>query len=745
MAITKILQIKRSHKQVLEYIMDVEKVTQVSNGQQQAIDYITNELKTNEGELVSGYNCDPSFSVAEFAMTQELARCVKGNYSKVGGADIKAHHVIQSFSPDDNVTPEQAHEIGQRMMQELLGGQHEFVLATHVDKEHIHNHVVFNATSFYTQTKFRCQPYKTAGQIRSISDKLCAEYGLSVLPEKQTLKSNYTQYQKYRTQTSYRVQLRKRLNFLIETEANLESFLSKAEELDVSVDLTGQHATYQFGSQKRRTRDDKLSDDGRFTKEGLKERLNENKELVTSLETEILTSASECETYDDFLHRLKEKMGVTVKKNRQGTVVFHFEGEASVRLPERAINKGLSLEKVKVAIRTNQPLSYESTLTTTKEAFDSQNQASVVDVDSPVLLSDDLIEEVTKKGLLIKAEDGTGKPGHIFIDTNHVDYLPKDQTYKIHLGPQYNYYFMEHGKQTNYFIKGETLLRQLETKLNVPTTKIEIDSKNIQSISAKGISLTFEKAGIHRLFLPKEYVHYDKLSKKVEVSVSDNWTYTFQKEASIKGKKKAPYHSLKGGKLLSVIQNEVPTLDVALTSQLNRFDIRLSLQESKELAGQLALLRRNHIKDIPGLNGKLLALDQQVSDTRISIEQLEETIKEYNQVAKYLIAYQSYRSTDSEAFFGGTEEPYSRKEKATMGAVAERELEKRGINPHVDVEKVIELVKDNQTQEKQLKVSLATAEKELAQYKEVKKLMTELNRHKLSPQQVKDRREEKER
>ena len=140
MAVTKILQIKRSHKEALEYIMDFDKTNKEKSEQQQAIDYITNDLKTSEGELVSGYNCDPSFSVAEFAMTQELAREVKGNYRNVGGADIRAHHVIQSFSPEDNITPEEAHEIGKKLMQEMLGGKHEFVIATHIDKEHIQKH-----------------------------------------------------------------------------------------------------------------------------------------------------------------------------------------------------------------------------------------------------------------------------------------------------------------------------------------------------------------------------------------------------------------------------------------------------------------------------------------------------------------------------------------------------------------------------------------------------------------------------
>lgn len=162
MAVTKIIKIKRTTGKALNYIMNPE--------------------KTDEGFLVSGYAVEPEVADFEFDMTAMLARNAIGDYSGAGGSNIKAYHMIQSFSPEDHVTPEQAHEIGRQWASEILSGKHEFVIATHIDQQHIHNHVVFNATSCIDFKKFRTEPYKTVRRLREISDRLCAENGLHVLP-----------------------------------------------------------------------------------------------------------------------------------------------------------------------------------------------------------------------------------------------------------------------------------------------------------------------------------------------------------------------------------------------------------------------------------------------------------------------------------------------------------------------------------------------------------------------------------
>lgn len=131
-------------------------------------------IKNGEKSMfTSGINCSVEFAKEEF---EDVSRGTVGK--------VKAYHTIQSFSPDDNVTPEMAHEIGVRLAREVYG-DYQCVVATHTDKGHIHNHIISNSTSFKDRSKMKDKLFNltSLNEIRRVSDRLCAEYGLSVLPE----------------------------------------------------------------------------------------------------------------------------------------------------------------------------------------------------------------------------------------------------------------------------------------------------------------------------------------------------------------------------------------------------------------------------------------------------------------------------------------------------------------------------------------------------------------------------------
>ena len=113
--------------------------------------------------LVSGYNCEPQTASIDFEMTAVLAHKAR-NLKRKRSTNL-AYHLIQSFSPEDAVTPEQAHELGNKLAFEYTGGKYEYVVATHIDKGHIHNHIMLNAVSFYDYKKPRTVPYRTARQM----------------------------------------------------------------------------------------------------------------------------------------------------------------------------------------------------------------------------------------------------------------------------------------------------------------------------------------------------------------------------------------------------------------------------------------------------------------------------------------------------------------------------------------------------------------------------------------------------
>ena len=135
------------------------------------------EEKTQGKVLVSGFGVNPETADLEFNLTEILVRATNGNTKRIGGSNVRAYHMIQSFTEYDNITPEQAHQLGKEWANSVLEGNHEYVISTHVDKGHIHNHVIFNSVSAETRKKFRSQPFKTAQLLRDKSDKICYENG----------------------------------------------------------------------------------------------------------------------------------------------------------------------------------------------------------------------------------------------------------------------------------------------------------------------------------------------------------------------------------------------------------------------------------------------------------------------------------------------------------------------------------------------------------------------------------------
>ena len=202
-----------------------------------ALDYIENPAKTQEQLLVSGYNVDPISASVEYRMTAALAREMKGDYAKTGGADILAFHMIQSFSPYDKITPDQAHELGKKWADEILQGKHEYVISTHVDKGHIHNHIIFNSVSFYDYKKYETKPYKTAALLRKVSDRLCEEQGLSIIQNPNLKQKSPTHYEweQHRAGTSWKAQIKENIDKAIEAATDYDSFKENLRKANVEI------------------------------------------------------------------------------------------------------------------------------------------------------------------------------------------------------------------------------------------------------------------------------------------------------------------------------------------------------------------------------------------------------------------------------------------------------------------------------------------------------------------------------
>lgn len=162
-------------------MMATVKIGQIKSTPAKALAYIARDEATMNGLYVSTNAAviDPSDDAAVARAMAETTHAVGRTRPREGS--VLAHHVVQSFDPSETVDPEVAHRVGCDLAGRITGEQHEYMVATHLDKNHIHNHIIFNAVNMETGRKFRCQK-DTIGSIRRASDELCRGAGLSVLP-----------------------------------------------------------------------------------------------------------------------------------------------------------------------------------------------------------------------------------------------------------------------------------------------------------------------------------------------------------------------------------------------------------------------------------------------------------------------------------------------------------------------------------------------------------------------------------
>ena len=228
-----------------------------------AIAYILNPEKTDEKLLVSSYGCASETAAREFEWTRKIAE-QKG----MNPVRIIARHVIQSFEIGE-VTPELAHEIGKQFADEILGGKYEYVLTTHIDKDHVHNHLIFNAVDFVDYHAYKS--YKRIYyDMREVSDRLCKENGLSVIPPSQNKGMSYKEYTEAKRGTSWKQKLKQTIDRLVITAKDYDDFLRLMQEAGYEI-KPGKYISFRAEGQDRFTRSKTIGEN--YTEERIKERI----------------------------------------------------------------------------------------------------------------------------------------------------------------------------------------------------------------------------------------------------------------------------------------------------------------------------------------------------------------------------------------------------------------------------------------------------------------------------------------
>ncbi|HEM3636734.1 TPA: relaxase/mobilization nuclease domain-containing protein [Streptococcus suis] len=450
------------------------------------IKYILNPDKMDNLKLVSDFGMS---NYLDFPSYEEMVEMYNVNFTnndklyesrndrqEKHQQNIHAHHLIQSFSPEDNLTPEEINRIGYDTMMELTGGRFRFIVATHTDKNHVHNHILINAIDRNSDKKLIWN-YALERNLRMISDRISKVAGAKIIEKR----FSYRDYQKYR-QSSHKFELKQRLYFLMQQSKSFDDFLEKAVQLHVHIDFSQKHSRFMMtdramtkpirGRQlsKRDLYDEEFFRTY-FAKQEIESRLEFLLNRVNSLE-ELLTKAKELNLTID----LKQKNVVFTLEENGKQISLSHKKISEKKLYDAAFfqnyfeDKELVSSEVVESLREQYHAFQEErdkdkvSNEEIEEAFEEFKKKRDAVHEFEVELAEHQIEKLVDEGVYIKVSFGIKQSGLIFIPNYQLDTLEEEnQTkYKVYIRETTSYfvYNKEHSDK-NQYIKGRTLIRQL--------------------------------------------------------------------------------------------------------------------------------------------------------------------------------------------------------------------------------------------------------------------------------------------
>ena len=450
------------------------------------IKYILNPEKTDNLKLVSDF-CMSNY--LDFPSYEEMVEMYNVNFTnndklyesrndrqEKHQQTIHAHHLIQSFSPEDNLTPEEINRIGYETMMELTGGRFRFIVATHTDKNHIHNHILINAIDRNSDKKLIWN-YAIERNFRMISDRISKMAGAKIIEKRYS----YRDYKKYR-ESSHKFELKQRLYFLLQQSKSFDDFLEKAKQLHVQIDFSQKHSRFLMtdrtmvkpirGSQlSKRDLYDEDYFKTYFAKQAIESRLVFLLKYVHSLEE---------------LHVKAKELNLTIEL-KQKNVMFTLEedgkkislGHKKISdkklydvqffnryFEDREVRDIQALENLQEDFQTFREELHKEKVSAEEieEVFKKYKEKRDAIHEFEIELTDNQIEKLVDDGVYIRVSFGIKQSGLIFIPNYQLDIFEEDnkKKYKVYIRETSSYFvYNKENMDNNFFIKGRTLIRQL--------------------------------------------------------------------------------------------------------------------------------------------------------------------------------------------------------------------------------------------------------------------------------------------
>ncbi|HEV9951847.1 TPA: relaxase/mobilization nuclease domain-containing protein [Streptococcus pneumoniae] len=450
------------------------------------IKYILNPDKTDNLKLVSDFGMSNYLDFPSHAEMVEIYNVNFSNNDKLYESrndrqekhqqNIHAHHLIQSFSPEDNLTPKEINRIGYETIMELTGGRFRFIVATHTDKDHIHNHILINAIDCNSDKKLIWN-YALERNLRMISDRISKMAGAKIIEKR----FSYRDYQKYRA-TSHKFELKQRLYFLMQQSKSFDDFLEKAEQLHVHIDFSQKHSRFMMTDRamtkpirgRQLSKRDLYDEDFfrmHFAKQEIASRLEFLLNCVNSLEG-LLTKSKELNLTID----LKQKNVIFILEENGKQFSLSHKKISDEKLYDvnffqdyfknKEVGVSEGIESLQAQYRAFQEERDKEKVSTEEieEAFETFKEKRDAVHEFEVKLTEHQIEKLVDEGIYIKVSFGINQSGLIFIPNYQLDIMEEDnhKKYKVYIRETSSYFvYNKENRDNNCFIKGRTLIRQL--------------------------------------------------------------------------------------------------------------------------------------------------------------------------------------------------------------------------------------------------------------------------------------------
>ena len=450
------------------------------------IKYILNPDKTDNLKLVSDFGMSNYLDFPSHVEMVEMYNVNFANNDKLYESrndrqekhqqTIHAHHLIQSFSPEDNLTPEEINRIGYETMMELTGGRFKFIVATHTDKDHVHNHILINAIDRNSDKKLIWN-YALERNLRMISDRISKMAGAKIIEKRYS----YRDYKKYK-ESSHKFELKQCLYFLLQQSKSFDDFLEKAKQLHVQIDFSQKYSRFLMTDRtmvkpirgRQLSKRDLYDEDffkTYFAKQEIESRLKFLLKSVYLLE-ELHVKAKEL----NLTIELKQKnVMFTLEEDGKKISLSHkkisdkklYDVQFFNRyFEDREVRDIQALENLQEDFQTFREEQHKEKVSAEEieEAFKKYKEKRDAIHEFEIELTDNQIEKLVDDGVYIQVSFGIKQSGLIFIPNYQLDIFEEDnhKKYKVYIRETSSYFvYNRENMDNNCFIKGRTLIRQL--------------------------------------------------------------------------------------------------------------------------------------------------------------------------------------------------------------------------------------------------------------------------------------------